>query len=497
MSQSTGNDANAGTLAAPWQTVAKVNAQNFAPGTSVLFKRGDVWRVNDTDGHQLSPLPNVLSGSAGNPIVFDAYGTGPNPVLQGSVAASNTTDWTNIGTNLWQSVKTFPPIVQPGNPSGLNGLPNNNANDVGNIIWNSGGKTFVGVETGSNFTGSPGLAASPTAQGQWQFIIAAGAEQWTVQVYSVGNPATAMPGLELAIDKSLIYPFQINYVTFQNFTLQYCAGSAFLSLSCNHLIVRDCIIQWVGGGNIGGSGTRFGDAIDLEGTFTDNLAERLFVNEIFDAGITAQPGNVNGMANNITFRNNIVWNVISPLFIQYTPGSGTNTLSGLNVYNNTTYAPTAWSFGQRPNGAFAIGWYFFTDLTVSVTSAVFENNITAGNPLFIELMAQYNSNTGNYTQNYNCWKNDPANLEPVAEFFAYTPLTGKTMAIWAPTYPAEQQGFIDIDPAFTSQATGNFTPTIGSLVRGAGINLYSAGVVWDFNKSPRPMIGPFTMGAIQ
>jgi hypothetical protein len=202
------------------------------------------------------------------------------------------------------------------------------------------------------------------------------------------------------------------------------------------------------------------------------------------------------MANNITFRNNIVRNVISPLFIQYTPRSGTNTLSGLNVYNNTTYAPTSWSVGQRPNGTFAIGWYFVTDSTVSVTSAVFENNITAGNPLFIELMAEYNSNTGNYTQNYNCWKNS-SNVSPSTQFFAYTPLLQKALTVWAAGYPAEQKGLIDVDPGFTSQATGNFTPTIGSPVRGAGINLYSAGVVWDFNKSPRPMIGPFTMGAIQ
>ena len=39
ISQSTGLDTNAGTLAAPWKTIAKVNAQSFAAGSSVLFKR--------------------------------------------------------------------------------------------------------------------------------------------------------------------------------------------------------------------------------------------------------------------------------------------------------------------------------------------------------------------------------------------------------------------------------------------------------------------------
>ena len=44
VSSSTGLDTNAGTLAAPWKTLAHVNAHTFVGGTSVLFKRGDTWR---------------------------------------------------------------------------------------------------------------------------------------------------------------------------------------------------------------------------------------------------------------------------------------------------------------------------------------------------------------------------------------------------------------------------------------------------------------------
>ncbi|MGH6822411.1 MAG: hypothetical protein ACREC4_02795 [Methylocella sp.] len=89
-----GSDGNSGTDSAhPWQTVAKVNGFAFAAGTSVRFNRGDVWR------EQLKP---TASGSAGNPIVLDAYGTGANPILQGSVAASTTGDWDNISGNIWK-----------------------------------------------------------------------------------------------------------------------------------------------------------------------------------------------------------------------------------------------------------------------------------------------------------------------------------------------------------------------------------------------------------
>jgi len=72
---STGSDANSGTAAAAaWQTIGHVNAQTFLPGDSVLFKRGDVWNES---------LTPPSSGSSGNAIAFDAYGTGAAPNLTG------------------------------------------------------------------------------------------------------------------------------------------------------------------------------------------------------------------------------------------------------------------------------------------------------------------------------------------------------------------------------------------------------------------------------
>lgn len=61
----------------------------------------------------------------------------------------------------------------------------------------------------------------------------------------------------------------------------------------------------------------------------------------------------------------------------------------------------------------------------------------------------------------------------------------------------EVHGLIDLDPQFTNQAGANFTPATGSRLINAGANLFSVGVVWDFNKNPRPSSGPFTMGAFQ
>ena len=94
VSSSSGNDSNSGTSAgAAWQTVAKVNAQTFAPGDSVLFRRGDIWNES---------LVPPSSGTSGSPINFDAYGTGTAPNLTGYYAVPANA-WINLGNNAWKA----------------------------------------------------------------------------------------------------------------------------------------------------------------------------------------------------------------------------------------------------------------------------------------------------------------------------------------------------------------------------------------------------------
>lgn len=94
VSSSTGNDSNSGTsTATPWQTIGHVNAQTFQPGDSVLFKRGDVWNES---------LVAPSSGAAGNPITFDAYGTGPAPNLTGYYAVPAAA-WVHVSGDAWKA----------------------------------------------------------------------------------------------------------------------------------------------------------------------------------------------------------------------------------------------------------------------------------------------------------------------------------------------------------------------------------------------------------
>jgi len=94
VSSSGGNDGNNGTTTStPWATIAHVNGQTFLPGDSILFRRGDVWNES---------LAPPTSGSSGNPITFDAYGTGAAPNLTGYYAVPSS-GWVLVAGNAWKT----------------------------------------------------------------------------------------------------------------------------------------------------------------------------------------------------------------------------------------------------------------------------------------------------------------------------------------------------------------------------------------------------------
>jgi hypothetical protein len=73
----TGSDDNAGTQAAPWQTIAKVNSKNFVAGDRIFFAGGQTFSgslyfdVNDT-------------GTAANSILISSYGTARATISAGT-----------------------------------------------------------------------------------------------------------------------------------------------------------------------------------------------------------------------------------------------------------------------------------------------------------------------------------------------------------------------------------------------------------------------------
>jgi len=181
VSSSTGNDANAGiSSAAAWQTIAKVNSQTFAAGDSILLKRGDVWNES---------LVPPSSGASGNPIAFDAYGTGGAPTLTGYYAIPASA-WVNVTGNAWKAAvpSTF--------------------TTVNFCLFGSVWGQKVGAVT-TNLTA------------KWNFYLATG----HVYVYSAGNPATYYGAAIVPMALSNVPVINVNgksCLTFQHLLVNWC-----------------------------------------------------------------------------------------------------------------------------------------------------------------------------------------------------------------------------------------------------------------------------------
>ncbi len=106
VSSSTGNDANDGTSeSSPWQTIDKVNEVVFEENSTILFKRGDLFR----GGIKPKGVKKELS--------FSAYGTGELPIIAGSVEIGDwqpTTHPKLDNTKVWEAQVSHLPLTDSG-----------------------------------------------------------------------------------------------------------------------------------------------------------------------------------------------------------------------------------------------------------------------------------------------------------------------------------------------------------------------------------------------
>ena len=92
---------------APWKTLAKVSSQVFQPGDQILLRGGDEWV-----GEQLNLQG---SGTAQNPILLSAYGTGRPKISNAdpTLVLTNRSGWTIRGLELHNTCET--PMTGGGN----------------------------------------------------------------------------------------------------------------------------------------------------------------------------------------------------------------------------------------------------------------------------------------------------------------------------------------------------------------------------------------------
>ncbi len=564
-SSGTGNDSNAGTSpATAWHTVGKVNGFPFPPGTSILFKRGGVWR------EQLAP---AVSGLPGNPIVFDAYGVGAAPILEGSVSAANGPNWTLISGNLWKSTTAFPPspiatvTISIANPAvitwtahgrsngqavafstsgalpsnitagvgyyvinattntfqisatpggvaistlgdtqsgtqsiGANGLPLNDANDVGNMLWTVGGVVTTGTTSPTLVMGQND--ANLIAPGQWYF----NTTDWKVHTYSTINPASAMTGIELAINKYSVNFSSLSNIIFHNFTSLFSGGTAVLVDTSNNITVRDVATQWTGGGNFDGKNVRYGNGIDITGSSRHITITRCVPYEVYNAGIAIKPGSAIAVQSDITLNNNVIKSCAGAAIEIRTSGAS---LDRIFIYNNTAYViqpsfPASWAVGQSWDNTFTVltnvqfGLLHDDSGGPSPTNYLNINNAYAGLGTSFALQGPPSGytawqGTGKMLLDYNLWSRDDGGIPRYSIFGG----PSENLTTWAAgDLPAQEvHAQIGVPPVFN--APGHESPGPGSPMLLNGTNLTDSGFVWDYIKRPYPLYGSVTIGAIQ
>ncbi len=167
--------------------------------------------------------------------------------------------------------------------------------DVGNIIFD--GEAACGVKVWNE--------ADLDTQGEFWYDEAA----HVLKLYSADSPATYYADIECAMRAHIIDDTNTSWVIIENLALKYGGAHGIGGTNTHHLIVRDCDIAYIGGGDQrGGEHTvRYGNGIEFWSNAHDNLVERCRLWEIYDAALTNQGSGTNKQYS-ITYRNNLIWN---------------------------------------------------------------------------------------------------------------------------------------------------------------------------------------------
>ena len=146
VSSSGSDSANGLSSSTPWRSLSKVNSEfsRFTPGDKILFKRGEIFQ---------GTLTVSKAGAPDNPIVFDAYDSGSEPVISGFTSISS---WTNEGGGIYSksiNCQSAPNILT---------LDDKN---VAKGRWPNAGWMIIDTHSGSTSLTDAALPSSPDWNG--------------------------------------------------------------------------------------------------------------------------------------------------------------------------------------------------------------------------------------------------------------------------------------------------------------------------------------------
>ena len=314
-------------------TLEKVNELDLMPGDKVLFECGGVWRG------QLQPR----SGKPGHPIVYGAFGEGDKPIIEPSYDMSCVANWRMVD-GLW--------VAETGASA-----------DIGNIVFDNGAngcafkKCFIkDVSEDLDFWCDP--------------------KTFAVHVKSDANPATRFKSIELCEKIHCIDETRMHDVVYDGLHLRYSAAHGIGGDGVKRITVRNCDIDWIGGGYLyydrKGNGVRYGNGIEFWSNCEDVLVESNRVWECWDAGLTNQSNEDGAVQKNVVWRGNEVWNC-EYSYEYWQQGDRARTENVVVEDNVFRDAGKGWGHRQRwnPNAAHLM----FYDTTAQTSGFVVRRNV--------------------------------------------------------------------------------------------------------------------------
>ena len=259
-----GKDSNDGKSESKPITVNKVNSLSLRSGDLVLFKRGDTFRLREI----ITPV---------NGVGYGAYGTGAKPKLLGSLKNYANQDlWTTTNNRLWKLSLDVEEATQ--------------------IIFDEG--KYVGFMKDSleqvNFNGD--------------FYYDASAKVLYLYLNQI-NPGKHFESIEIATTNRAFNRYgnvndkSIN-IKFENLDIRYFALFGMNLYFTENVSITNCEFGFIGGGYTG-SGSRYGNGIQLWRHANNTTVSNNYIYQVFDAAITFQ-GSTNNDYTNLTFKNNLI-----------------------------------------------------------------------------------------------------------------------------------------------------------------------------------------------
>jgi len=208
--------------------------------------------------------------------------------------------------------------------------------DVGNIIFDD--ERSCGVKVWNE--------GDLSSQGQYWYD----EQAKLLKLWSEECPAERYSSIECALRRHIIDQSGISHVIYENLALKYGGAHGIGGANTHHIVVRNCDLGYIGGGDQrGGEHTvRYGNGVEFWANARDSLVEGCRLWEIYDAALTNQNNGPHVVQENITYRNNVIWNC--EYSFEYWNRPENSLTENILFENNTCVnAGHGWGHSQRPD----------------------------------------------------------------------------------------------------------------------------------------------------